>query len=252
MSNLTLAAVLALAATAVAVPAAQAKTIVTGGSVSIEVTYPLAENFLWGTAAVGSPPAYVNDAGNPVLSFPIQASRGGDFSRGSQAVGAGFQLYLNGGLYLYPTDADGNELESFDADGNRLCCRNSVGRVSGPNGFSFNTVTGEINAQINGINRDGAEFLLGKPVDGGYELLVTETLAELLTYAYSEYNSEWFPLKSDWPGSTIADLTGQSIGVISYDVETIVAPVPVPAALPLLAGGIGALGVLRLRRKKAA
>lgn len=256
MSRLTLAAAAALTATTVFAASAQAKTVVTGGDVTVELTYALNQHNLWGTAASGSPAAYVNDAGNPVLTFPVQATRdgrAGPWTGGSQVVDGGYQLYLNGGVYLFATDADGNEIESFDADGNRTCCRNVLSRASGPSSFSIDTVAGEVNAQVNGVARDGAEFTIGAAVDGGYELLVTEGMAGLLNYAYSEYNSQWFPLYAEWiagGGSPLALQAGDRIGTISYDIQ--VAAVPVPAALPLLAGGLGLMGFVARRRRKAA
>lgn len=257
MSRLTLVAAAALTATTVFAASAQAKTVVTGGEVTVELTYALKEHNLWGTAAAGSPAAYLSDAGNPVLTFPVQASRNGrngPWTGGSQVVSDGYQLFLNGGVYLYATDEAGNELESFNEEGTRTCCRNSLGRTSGPSSFSINTVSGEVNAQINGIARDGAEFTIGEAVEGGYELLVTEGMAGLLNYAYSEYNSQWFPLYADWVaggGKALALKAGDRIGTINYDIE--VAAVPVPAALPLLAGGLGLMGfVARRRAKKAA
>lgn len=256
MSRLTLVAAAALTATTVFAASAQAKTVVTGGDVTVELTYALNQHNLWGTAASGSPAAYVNDAGNPVLTFPVQASRNGragPWTGGSQVVDGGYQLYLNGGVYLFATDAAGNELESFDADGNRTCCRNVLSRQTGPSSFSINTVSGEVNAQINGVARDGAEFTIGEAVDGGYELLVTDTMAGLLNYAYSEYNSQWFPLYAEWiagGGSPLALKAGDRIGTINYDIQ--VAAVPVPAALPLLAGGLGLMGFVARRRRKAA
>ncbi|MDO5611873.1 MAG: hypothetical protein Q4G14_01360 [Paracoccus sp. (in: a-proteobacteria)] len=258
MSRFTLVAAVALTATTVSVTTAQAKTLVTGGDVTVELTYSLSQHNLWGTAASGSPAAYVNSDGNPVLTFPVQATRNGragPWTSGSQVLDDGYQLYLNGGVYLYATDAAGNELESFDADGNRTCCRNALSRASGPSSFSINTVTGEVNAQVNGVSRDGAEFMIGAAVAGGYELLVTESMAGLLNYAYSEYNSQWFPLYAEWiaaGGSPLALQAGDRIGTISYDIQ--VAPVPVPAALPMLAGSLGLMGFVarRRRRNKAA
>lgn len=282
---------------------AQAKTIITAdsGNASIEITYPLLDYALWGTAAAGSPPATVNDAGNPVVQLPIQASRGSDFSRGSQVIDGGYALRFNGGVYLFPlADAadTSSELASFETvkvfgeipddvdvprairfvnfdydaatgvytnhangevvdltaeqaallvDGEvRSCCRNVLSALR------LNTVTGELTGRINNVRDRPTDLLfnLGAETAQGTELLVGDYLAEMLTYGYSAWNAD-FPLIDQWGYSgTIPNLAGEVIGYISYDIQTSV--IPVPAALPLLLGGLGALGVFGARRKKAA
>lgn len=250
MYRTLIAAALALVVTTVGSDKVEAKTIITGGSASVEVSYPLLSLSLWGTAAPGSPPATIGESGNPILEFPVQRSRGATYTRGSQAISGGYNLILNGGLYLFPLDADGNELESFEttADGQlRTCCRNAV------TGLSVNTKTGELSGRVNGVNRpDNVLFTLGETTSAGTELIVTQNLAELLSYGFSAYNP-YFPLVNDWAFTgQFPDLTGQSIGYLNYSVETVTAPIPVPAALPLLGGGIAVLGAIGHRRKKKA
>ncbi|MBK4215959.1 VPLPA-CTERM sorting domain-containing protein [Paracoccus caeni] len=159
---------------------------------------------------------------------------------------------MNGGLYLFPLNAEGTELELFDDEGNRLCCRNALTNLA------LDTTTGKLTGRINGVrNRENDHlFTLGETTDEGTELLVSDYLAGMLTYAYSANNAQYFPLFDQWPNKDagIPNLAGQSIGWVNYDVVTDVlpAPVPVPAALPLLIGGIGALGYVGKRRRRKA
>ncbi|MFT3689350.1 PEP-CTERM sorting domain-containing protein [Paenirhodobacter sp.] len=263
MSRSALVAACALAASFLMAETAAAKTVVTGGSVTFELTYDLASSNLWGIPGPGAHPGVINSAGNPVLEFDIQATRknrNGEWSNGSQVLANGYQLYLNGGIYLFPLDGNGNEIESFAPDTTRLCCRNELSRSgSGPNGFGLNTVIGELFGNINGVRRDdNVLFTLGNAVGDGYELQVTATMAGLLNYAYSEYNSDWFPKEQydTWVaggGSPLNLAEGDVVGVVRYNVVTAELPaVPVPAALPLLLGGLGALGVIGRARRKAA
>ncbi|MFV0473694.1 MAG: VPLPA-CTERM sorting domain-containing protein [Pikeienuella sp.] len=307
----------ALAATPFVAFDAEAKTIVTGGDVTVEVTLPLLDYDLWGTAAAGSPPAHVNEAGNPVVQTPIMASRGSDYSRGSQVVDGGYQLYMNGGVYLYPLKTSGDptsEVESFAdvfvfgeipegvtvdssirwrnyvrrSDGAhvdystgevveltaeqialltesqiRTCCRHSL------TGLSLNTVDGTVDGRIDGvrerdINFDGVidendEFhffdLVATGEEGVFDLALTDVMAQYINFGFTPLAFGGDPAFSEWArlvngGGGLGLAGGDIIGRLTYSVNTAV--VPVPAALPLLASGLGLIGFLRTRRSRQA
>lgn len=278
MSKFALVAAVALATTTLAAEKSDAATVVTGGDVTLTLTYDLAAHNLWGTAAPGAHPATLDDVGNPVLKFDIQASRlnraGTAWSGGSQIADGGYELYLNGGVYLFPTigapthDGTGaiaNELEDWNDDGTRACCRNEISRSgSGPNGFGVSTVGNRVFGNINGEssrdgNPDNTLFTLVASGVDSYDLVLTPWMAGMLNYAYSEWNSQWFTEHAAWAaagGTPFSFQGGEVIGRLSVNVLTgevaDPAPVPVPAALPLLVGGLGMMGAVARRRRKAA
>jgi len=282
MSKIALAAAFALAATTLVAEKADAATIVTGGDVTLTLTYDLTQHNLWGTAAPGAHAAVLNGEGQPELKFDIQASR---FSRGqdrreaprggSQVVDGGLNLHLNGGVYLFPTlgavqhDADGNvtnEIAKFDDDTARLCCRHVLsGSGSGPAGFGLDTTALRIWGNIDGVsgpnrnppNPDSTLFTLVETGAGSYDVIVTEWTASFLNYAYHPaVFGEHFD-RAAWLAAGGSDFTfqgGEKIGELNINAVTadFVAAVPVPAALPLLIGGLGLMGVVGNRRRKAA
>lgn len=285
MSIFSLVAAFALAATPLIADSADAATIVTGGNVSLELTYDIASHNIWGIPAPGAHPGTINEAGNPVLTFDVQASRYNrrdpnpdNLSGGSQVVDGGYNLYLNGGIYLFPTlgtptrGEDGtisNELAEFAEDTTRLCCRHVLsGSGSGPNGFGLSTVSETVFGNLDGNgnrdpenNPDRTMFDLEANEDGTYNVVVTAWMASYLNYAYHPlaFSTDTAIGQAAWQqwsdaGGTPFDFAGgEVIGVLSLNVETQeLAPVPVPAALPLLLGGLGLMGVAGKRRRKSA
>lgn len=288
MSKIALAAAFALATTTLVAETADAKTIVTGGDVTLTLTYDLLSHNIWGTAAPGAHPATIDADGNPVLKFDIQRSRNNNndaerYARGSQVVDGGYQLYLNGGAYLFPIFADGSEVENIDvardengdpildADGNeqweRLCCRHELsGAGSGPNGFGLSTVESRVFGNIDGVpgqnrnpaNPDRTVFDLVETGAGTYDVIVTEWMASFLNFGFhpAVIGGDLYNAWTADGGSLFSFAGGETIGSLSINVLTeeygSPAPVPVPAALPLLIGGLGIMGVVGKRRRKAA
>ncbi|MFV0473893.1 MAG: hypothetical protein ACK5MQ_06755 [Pikeienuella sp.] len=259
MKSTLLASALALAVISGAADKADARTIVTGGNVVVEVTYDLRSLGLWGTAAAGSPPATINAAGNPVIELPVMATMGDDYQYGSQVTDGGYSLWLNGGVYIFPLDADGNEITSFEStpEGEvRTCCRNALQYLR------LDTAGNKMDGIVNLVlDRDGdgdwfdPMFTLGETTDEGTELVVTPYLAALLSYAYSPYNDS-FTLRDDWVGKDLAfpNLAGQTVALIKeWSVETAeISTVPLPAALPLLGAGLGLMALVGRRKSRAA
>lgn len=162
------------------------------------------------------------------------------------------------------------EQEALLEDGEvRTCCRNAL------TGLSINTADGYIDGTINGVSDRDIDFdgdvdeddyfhlfTFGDELgEGLFELVLTDTLASFLNYAFSAYNTDYFPLFDEWAYAEDEDgiLTfagGDILGTVSYDytlgTETFVAPVPIPAALPLLAGGLGLMGLIGSRRARKA
>ncbi|MFV0475193.1 MAG: hypothetical protein ACK5MQ_13450 [Pikeienuella sp.] len=316
MRNIALAAALALAAPALLVaPKADAATVVTGGNVTVEVTLPLLDYALWGTASAGSPPARINSFGNPELEFPIREARirNGAVSV-STVVDGGYNVRMNGGVYLFPlSDATDptSEVAAFadvlvfgdipegvtidrsirwrnyvqGADGSytdystgevveltaeqaallvgsqlRTCCRHTL------SGMTLNTAEGYIDGRIDGvrerdINIDGVidendYFHLFELVPNGsstdLDVVLTDVMAQYLNFGFTSLAFGGDPAFADWAGGPLNFQGGDVVGRLSYYVNTTEMAVPVPAALPLLASGLGLFGFLRLRRSRQA
>lgn len=149
----------------------------------------------------------------------------------------------------------------------RTCCAHTLG------GFEINTADMTVDGVIDNIaerdiNFDGVidendEFylfdMLATSDDSVFDLALTETLAQYLNFGFTP--AAFFDgqtLANGWaalqPGGSgfLNFSAGDIIGNVSYSYETQVAPIPVPASLPLLAAGLGLMGLLGVRRKRAA
>lgn len=313
----------AVAATSVfAISQAHAATydVITGGSVTFELTAPL------GDYSLGANYSVPDEGGNPQRSGSIRATGLDD---NNVPTGTGSQVLDDGGaslalrlrtLYLYPTDDAGNEVEDFAAvknfpfsrnppadiadlininfvptddpnvftdyrnpgdsytltneqvaqlvDGSlRECCRHSLGS------FTVNTSGGFVDGVIDNMrerdtNFDGvydptpvAEggdyfhlFTLGATDEQSvFDLVLTDTMATYLNYGFTAAafgGSDAFI--NGWAGSPLNFAGGDTIGRLSYSYDVAsVSTVPLPAGLPLLIAGLGAMGLVGRRRKKA-
>lgn len=319
-------AAVAIASAAMASQASAATfDIVTGGSVTFQLTAPIGDYSLGTNWTVPT-----DDDGNPTGEFPersgtVRATGLDDNNfptgRGSRVLedgGAELSLRMRG-LYLYPLNDDGEEVSSFaevknfsfrsseedlaagitdemklinyvptsdpnvftdysdpsvshtltDAqvarlnDGNlRLCCRHTLG------GFTINTsgmfVDGVIDNMVerdtnfDGVVDESDYFHLFTMAETStadvYDLALTDTMAQYLNYGFSAGAfADGDTFQAEWSGGPLNFQGGDVIGNISYVYETAtVEAVPVPAALPLLVGGLGALGFVSSRRKRKA
>lgn len=104
-----------------------------------------------------------------------------------------------------------------------------------------------VEATISGNQRTQDEDVVDIGVTGG---LLDETITVGGDEASTDYSFD-FSVDTDTSASLfIRNLGGDNIGAIldKVSVENIPAPVPVPASLPLLAGGLGLLVVARRRK----
>ncbi len=150
----------------------------------------------------------------------------------------------------------------------RLCCTHTLGSLE------INTANMTVDGVIDSIaerdiNFDGVidesdEFhffdLVATEAEGVWGLSLTETLASYLNFGYTEYAfADGQALLDGWaalqPGGAgyLSFAGGDVIGTVSYAYDTgvVVAPVPLPAGMPLLLAGLGAMGFVRRRRNKA-
>lgn len=149
----------------------------------------------------------------------------------------------------------------------RTCCRHTLGSLT------VDTAAGIVDGVIDNIaardiNFDGVidasdDFhlfdLVATDTDGIFDLALTSTFAQFLNIGFTPSAFlDGSALASGWArfvnGAGLLDFAGGDVvGRVTYTYETAeVAPVPVPAALPLLAGGLGAMGLWGARRKRAA
>lgn len=160
------------------------------------------------------------------------------------------------------------EQEALLEDGElRLCCRHTLGSLE------INTAAGYVDGVIDNIaerdiNFDGVidendDFVLFDLEESGEEgifnLVLSGVLADYLNYGFTpDAFADGDTLAEEWGwyengGQLLTFAAGDVVGSLAYSYETgTTTPVPVPAALPLLAGGIGAMSLLRARRKRAA
>ncbi|MGR3742655.1 MAG: PEP-CTERM sorting domain-containing protein [Pseudooceanicola nanhaiensis] len=145
----------------------------------------------------------------------------------------------------------------------RTCCRHTL------SGYEIDTAAMTVDGIIDNVaerdvNFDGVideadEFhlfdLVATETENLFELALTETMASYLNFGFtpgafadgSSLFEEWGALQSGGPGF-LSFAGGDVVGNVSYSYGT----VPVPAALPLLAGGLGLLGFVGRRKKRAA
>ena len=322
MTIKTMASAFAVAASAALVaPQAGAATydIVTDGSATITFTADFASYYLgtnWTADANGNPTRTLT-----ARASGVDATTGVPTGTGSQAIAGGANLSLRSSVYLYPTDAAGEEVDDFatvyafrfnetdpsvtdemkainyvpTSDPNvyedyenpgttytltdeqiallnagelRLCCRHTLGS------FTLNTAEGYVDGVIDSITERDINFdgvydssdyfhlftLEDSGTEGLFNLVLTEVMASYLNYGFTpQAFLDGDELAARWGWYTSGNVgllgfaEGDVIGTISYayTLGTTTA-VPVPAALPLLAGGLGVMGVIRARRRKAA
>jgi len=158
--------------------------------------------------------------------------------------GAGASL---GNFYLRQVAGIGSGLQGAFDTTNAIF---SIEYLATPTGI----VSGEI-WDIDG-NRDGSEQWRVEAVHSGGTAVETSPVGSVNTASNPLEAAPWtFTFDAD----TLTDIerldfffTGtkdQSIGVAFDNFRSGVAPIPVPAALPMLIAGVGALGVLRRRRR---
>lgn len=140
--------------------------------------------------------------------------------------GATFGFPITGGSVL----ADGNALIEHEGVGVSLTAGDTTAEVGN---FLIDTAQ----ATIFGTVGDGTDFAglfdLGPATDDGIEVLIATPLAGALTSVFGA-----------------PDLSGAQFGFATVSPD--LAPVPLPAGMPLLLVGLGAIGALRLRAKRAA
>ena len=153
-------------------------------------------------------------ADGTVISFPIT---GGDLDDAS------IILHEGSGLTLGAGDASGT-IGNFVID-------TAAATVFGD---AIDTATGEVVADAS----DLPLFSFGDSGDG-LALLFTDTFAQAIDAQFG----------SDDADADEFGLAGATFGIANTDPVTEAAPVPVPAALPLMVLGLSALGVFGLRRR---
>ena len=154
------------------------------------------------------------------------------------------------------TDA---QLAFLKDDGIRTCCAHTL------SSFAIDTLNMTVDGVIDSIaerdiNQDGViddldEFhlfdLKSTSVEGVFDLALTETMSQFLNFGFSKNgfaDSTDFEAKWSGPAGGLGLAGGDIIGKVAYSYE--LAAVPVPAALPLLAGGLGLIGFVGRRRKQ--
>lgn len=155
------------------------------------------------------------------------------------------------------------DLLTEQADDLRLCCAHTLGNLE------IDTALMTIDGLIDGvaerdINFDGVinekdEFHLFDMVDSGvagvYNLALTSTMAQYLNYGFTPAafaNASDFIAKWSGPQNGLSFSGGDVIGKISYSYTSGPAPVPLPAGLPLLLGGLGVVGLVKRRSARKA
>ncbi|MFV0360710.1 VPLPA-CTERM sorting domain-containing protein [Tropicimonas sp.] len=148
-------------------------------------------------------------------------------------------------------------------DGNlRTCCRHTL------NGFTINTSGAFVDGVIDNMTERDTNFdgvvdeadyfhlftLVGTDDDSIWDLALTDTMAQYLNYGFTAFAFEdSSDFLAQWPSTGLNFAGGDVIGTLSYAYEvSSVESVPLPAALPLLAGGLGVMGFFGRRKRKAA
>lgn len=144
----------------------------------------------------------------------------------------------------------------------RLCCTHQIGSLT------IDTAALTVDGVIDGIDERDINFdgvidenddfylfdLVATDDEDVYDLAITDVLASYLNLGFSEYGfADATAFLEDWGGDVSEGLGlvgGVVVGTVSYAYTT--SPVPVPASLPLLAGGLGLMGYIRSRRNRAA
>ena len=307
--SLTIAATAAISAVVLA-SQAQADMIVSGGSATFTFDSDvLTDTFLttnWDDGSGVHQNTFNVRSGSSPSGTPSQVIPGGALLTFTGRGG--------GNVYLSPTNAAGEEIESFetvqvfpffavpegitDAQANtnwlptgnpnefyditdpsrietftpeqvaameatelRTCCTHTLG------GFVIDTVAGTVDGIIDNIAERDVDldgdidaddafhlFDLVDAGDGTFDLALTDVMASYLNFGFSEFGFLDAAALADWgnPEGALSFAGGDVVGSVAYSYTLEASPVPVPAALPLLAGGLGALGVVARRRRRTA
>lgn len=141
------------------------------------------------------------------------------------AAGSVFSFGITGGSLEVDT---GSALIEHDGSGVSLTAGSTTATVGD---FLIDTEAGTVSGTLNSTVFDVVFFNLGAVTSDGIQLLISDTLGSALTSVFGA-----------------PDLAGEEFGLANLSLE--VAPVPLPAGMPLLAVGVLAFGALR-RRKRA-
>jgi len=139
------------------------------------------------------------------------------------ASGADFTFGITGGSV---NPVSGAALIEHDGSGVSLTAGKTTATVGD---FLIDTAAGTVSGTLNGTVSDVVFFNLGASTDDGIELLISDALGGALTSVFSA-----------------PSLAGAQFGFANLDLE--LAPVPLPAGLPLLAAGLLGFGFVRRRQ----
>ncbi|MEM7471018.1 MAG: VPLPA-CTERM sorting domain-containing protein [Pseudomonadota bacterium] len=139
------------------------------------------------------------------------------------ANGADFSFGITGGSVDLGT---GEALIEHDGSGVSLTDGTSTATVGN---FFIDTAAGTISGTLNDAIDDVVFFTLGNSTADGIQVLISSALGGALTDVFGAPN-----------------LTGAQFGLANVDLQ--VAPIPLPAGLPLLVAGIAAFGLIRRKQ----
>jgi hypothetical protein len=140
-----------------------------------------------------------------------------------------FSFNITGGT----VDAAGNALIKHAGSGVQLFALANSTISATVGSFLIDTKAKTVSGVVNGGSASAILFTFGEVTKRGISLQISTALAGALTAVFGA-----------------PDLTGVRFGFANTAPQ--VAPVPVAGALPVMAGGLGLLGAIGLRRRKAA
>ncbi len=167
-----------------------------------------------------------------LVTAPLKALGLGGAATGTGGVtlSDGFPLFsfnITGGT----VDAAGNALIQHVGSGVQLFALADQTIAATVGNFLIDTKAKTVSGVVNGGSASAILFTFGEVTKRGISLNISTALAGALTAVFGA-----------------PDLTGVRFGFANTAPQ--VAPVPVAGALPLMAGGLGMLGALGLRRRR--
>jgi len=157
------------------------------------------------------------------------------------------------GNYTVTDDADGSGTTSV---GDTLSLYNITVTYSDMDGVSAgDTISyAELLELLTGSANDGDTFTFGSST---FEITSTDSATtfgsngQALTGGLGIYSADGTAYDGTWTITTLSATTsGTFLGEITVDTSS-ASPVPLPAGLPLLAGGLGALALIRRGRRRS-